>query len=146
MQKSICGANCAECPSQNACKGCAETNGCPFEKQCFIAKYILTCGKDNYSAFKQGLIDEINNLNIDGMEKVNELYPLVGNFINSEYPLPNGNSVKLLSDDEIYLGAQVENIFGGNKCFGVVARESFLLVCEYEENGANPEIIIYKRR
>lgn len=146
MQKSICGANCAECPSRKTCKGCAETKGCPFEKQCFIAKYILIGGKENYSAFKQGLIGEINSLNIEGMKNISELYPLVGNFINLEYPLPNGNSVKLLSDNEVYLGAQVENPFDGTKCFGIIARESFLLVCEYEKNGANPEIIIYKRR
>lgn len=148
MKNSICGANCAECPSVKECKGCAETKGCPYGKQCFIAKYILTGGMENYRVFKQGLLDEINALRIEGMEKVTELYPLVGNFVNLEYPLPNGNKTKFLKNDEMYLGAQVKNLFddSGKSCYGVIAREGFILVCEYGENGVNPEIVVYKRR
>lgn len=147
MKKSICGASCAECPSKEVCPGCAETKGCPFGKQCYVAKYILTSGMENWLAFKKGLIDEINGLNIDGMEKVTELYPLVGSFVNLEYPIPSG-TVKFLKDDEVYLGAQVKNLFddSGKSCFGVIARENFILICTYEENGANPEIVTYKRR
>lgn len=148
MSKSICGANCAECPPKDVCHGCAETSGCPFGKQCYIAKYILVGGEDNYKAFKKGIIDEINNLNIEGMEKVNELYPLVGNYVNLEYELPNGSKAKFLIDDEVYLGAQVKNLYAedGKSCYGVIARESFLLVCEYGENCTNPQILVYKRR
>lgn len=148
MKNSICGANCAECPSKESCRGCAETNGCPFGKQCYIAKYILTGGMENYQAFKNSLINEINALGIDGMEKVTELYPLVGSYVNLEYPLLNGEKVKFLKDDEVYLGAQVKNLFddGGKTCFGVIARESFILICTYGENGAFPELILYKHR
>ena len=32
------------------------------------------------------------------------------------------------------------------KYFGIVANMNFLLVCEYEENGNNREILIYKKR
>lgn len=148
MKESFCGANCAECPITKECKGCVETNGCPFGNQCFIAKYIITGSLESYQDFKNGLINEINNLGIDGMEKVSELYPLVGNFVNLEYPLPNGNSVKFLNNDEMYLGAQVKNMFddSGKNCFGVIARESFILVCTYGENCENPEIVVYKHR
>lgn len=148
MKESICGANCAECPTKKACPGCAETNGCPFEKQCYIAKYILTGGEESYQAFKNSLINEINALGIDGMEPVTELYPLVGSFVNLKYPLPNGETVRFLHDDEVYLGAQVKNLFddSGKTCFGVIARESFILVSEYGENGTAPELILYKRR
>lgn len=148
MKKSICGADCTKCMFNESCKGCKETNGCPSGKQCFVAKYILTGGIENFNAFKKGLLDEINALNIDGMGRVEELYPLIGNYVNLEYPLPNGETVKFLKDDEIYLGAQIECVFSGNSetCFGVIARESFILVCEYGENGVNPEIILYKRR
>lgn len=148
MKKSICGANCAECPSSAECKDCVQTNGCPYGKQCFIAKYILTGGMENFQTFKQGLINEINALNIDGMEKVTELYPLAGNFVNLEYPLPNGKTVKFLNDDETYLGAQVKNLFDdtGKTCYGVIAREGFILVCEYGENCVSPEIVVFKRR
>lgn len=148
MIKSICNANCNECPSKNTCKGCSETNGCPFGKQCFVANYILTGGIENYQTFKNSLIDEINTIKIDGMEQVTELYPLVGNFINLEYNLPNGNTVQFLQNDEIYLGAQVANIFdeSGKTCFGVIARESFILICTYGENGEAPELLLYKHR
>lgn len=49
---------------------------------------------------------------------------------------------------ELYLGAQVKNLFddSGKTCFGVIARESFILIGIYEENGANAELILYKRR
>ncbi len=148
MKKSICGANCAECPSAKNCKGCVETSGCPYGKQCFIAKYILTGGNENYRLFKQGLIDEINALNVEGMEKVTELYPLMGNFINLEYSLPNGQTVKFLKDDETYLGTQVKNVFddSGKRCYGVIVRENFIIVCEYGENCVNPEMVLFKRR
>lgn len=148
MNQSICGANCAECPSQKSCKGCAETNGCPFGKQCYIAKYILTGGMENYQIFKQKLIDEINDLRIEGMQRVTELYPLVGHFVNLAYPLPNGETVRFLKDDEMYLGAQVGNLFdeSGKTCFGVIARESFLLICTYGENCTNPELVLYQHR
>ena len=38
------------------------------------------------------------------------------------------------------------NEFGGDRCFGIVANMDFLLVCTYEENGENPELVIYKKR
>ncbi len=147
MKKSLCGANCADCPSSEVCPGCAETNGCPFGKQCYIAKYILLGGMENYLAFKKVLIDEINALQIDGMETVTELYPLVGNFVNLEYPVPGGTA-KFLKDDEVYLGAQVKNLFdeSGKTCYGVIARENFILICTYGENAENPELVLYKRR
>lgn len=148
MSQSICGANCAECPSHNECKGCAETGGCPYGKQCYIAKYILTGGMENYQIFKQKLIDEINGLRIEGMERVAELCPLVGHFVNLAYPLPNGTSVRFLKDDEMYLGAQVGSLFdeSGKTCFGVIAREDFILVCTYGENCTNPELVLYQHR
>lgn len=148
MKKAICGAKCAECAYAKDCKGCAETKGCPFGKQCFIAKYILTGGLENYELFKKGIISEVNALGIGGMQKVTELYPLVGSFINLEYPMPNGKTIKLLSDDEVYLGAQVENLFddSGKSCYGIIARESFIIVCEYGENCVNPELVVFKRR
>lgn len=147
--ESICGANCDECSLNKTCKGCKKTKGCHFGKQCFIANYILVGGMKEFESFKNVLIDEFNSLNIDGMPKINELYPLNGSFINLKYPLPNGNEVKFLDDKEAYLGNQVECIFNdkeSKKYFGLVANMSFILVCEYEENCKNPKIIIYKSR
>ena len=49
----------------------------------------------------------------------------------------------------LYLGNQVECEFSdgtNQRCFGLVAGMDFLLVCEYGENGAEPEIVVYLRR
>lgn len=149
--ESICGADCNNCGyGKNLnCKGCKESNGCPFGKQCFIAKYIITGGKENFEIFKKQLIDEFNSLNIMGMPKIRELFPLNGAFVNLEYPLLNGRSVQFLNNDEVYLGNQVECEFSDGeiiRCFGLVANMNFLLVSEYGANGDNPEIVIYKKR
>ena len=151
MMSAICGANCSNCGygKNNHCKGCSETNGCPFGKQCFVAKYILTSGKENYEAFKKQLIEEINSLEIAGMPKINELNPLNGSFVNLTYILPNGKKVQFLEDDDIYLGNQVECEFNDGemiRCFGILANMSFILVSEYGPNGDNPELIVYKKR
>ena len=149
--ESLCGADCANCGygKNNNCKGCIKTDGCPFGRQCFIAKYILTGGKENYELFKKQLVDEINELNISGMPKISDLIPLNGSFVNLSYPLPNGQEVEFLNNDDIYLGTQVECEFNdGNliRCFGVVVNMDFILISEYGPNGDNPELVVYKKR
>ena len=52
--KSLCGADCDNCgygKSRN-CKGCNETKGCPFGKQCFIYQCIDMGGMNNYIVLK----------------------------------------------------------------------------------------------
>jgi len=148
---SLCGFDCDNCGygKKNECKGCSETNGCPLGKQCFVAKYILTGGKENYELFKKQLVDEINNLNIEGMPKIDDLGPLTGSFVNLVYPLPNGQTVQFLDDNDIYLGNQVECEFNDGqtiRCFGILANMDFILVSEYGPNGDNPELVLYKKR
>ena len=148
---SICGANCSNCGygKNNNCKGCKETKGCPFGKQCFIAKYILTGGKESYEQFKKQLIDEINSLDVPGMPKINELSPLNGEFVNLDYPLPNGKTIQFLDDNDIYLGTQVESEFNDGeiiRCFGILANMDFIIISEYGQNGDNSELVIYKKR
>ena len=98
--KALCGANCDECDylKNNKCKGCKNTNGCPFGKKCWIAKYIEVGEMENFNVLKKEIIDEFNKLDIEGMPKIEELYPLHGSFVNLEYPLPNGKKVKFLDD------------------------------------------------
>lgn len=93
---------------------------------------------------KTTFIEEFNSLGIEGLN-LSDLNLLRGSYINLEYRLPNGQNVKLLEDDKMYLGNQIE-IKGKERCYGVAADENYLLVCEYGCNGANPEIVIYKRR
>lgn len=99
-----------------------------------------------FEAFKQQLIKEINDLHIDGMPRVEKLNALVGKYVNLEYRLPNGDSVKFLDDQVTYLGNQLEPEFGGERCFGVLANMDFILVCTYEKDGVNPELVLYKKR
>ena len=99
-----------------------------------------------FDAFKKKLIDEINDLHIEGMPKVERLNALVGKFVNLEYRLPSGESVKFLNDGTTYLGNQLESEFGGARCFGVLANMDFILVCTYGENGADPELVLYRKR
>ena len=103
-------------------------------------------GADKFNEFKEQLIKEFNDLHIEGMPKVEKLNALVGGYINLEYRLPNGQTVKFLDDNATYLGNQLECEFGGERCFGIAANMDFLLVCTYEENGENPELVVYKKR
>ena len=148
--KTICGADCTLCELyKKKCEGCNETNACPFGKKCWIAKYIESGGEENFNIFKKQLIDEINALQIDGMPKIDDLIPLTGSYINMEYVLPNHDKVKLLSDEESYLGNQVECIFNDEetiKLFGIACNMDFILISEYDNSGSNPEIILYKKR
>lgn len=99
-----------------------------------------------FEAFKKQLIREINDLHIEGMPKVERLNALVGSFVNLAYPLPSGVSVRFLNDGTTYLGNQLESEYGGDRCFGVLANMDFILVCTYEAEGKNPELVLYKKR
>lgn len=99
-----------------------------------------------FEEFKKQIINEINELNIDGLPKVTKLNALVGKFVNLEYRLPNGQTVKFLDDQKTYLGNQLECEFGTSRCFGILADMDFLLISTYEKNGLNPELVLYKKR
>ena len=74
-----------------------------------------------FEAFKQQLINEINELSIEGMPKLEKLNALVGKYVNLEYPLPNGKLVKFLDDKTTYLGNQLESEIVDGLCFGILA-------------------------
>ncbi len=99
-----------------------------------------------FERFKKQLIGEINDLHVEGMPEVRSLNALVGKYVNLEYRLPNGASVKFLDDGTTYLGTQLEPEFGGERCFGVLANLDFILVCTYAAEGADPELVLYKKR
>ena len=109
-------------------------------------RYEELGGNGAFEEFKKLLIEEINALNIEGMPKLTKLNALVGSYINLEYRLPNGKTIKYLDDNTTYLGNQLESEFGGGKCFGIAANMDFILVCTYEKNGDNSELVIYKKR
>lgn len=139
--KSICGIDCAKCEINGACKGCAETDGKPFGGDCVTA---LHCKKGDLQEHREKLIEFFNSLNIPGAEKLCELYSVIGSYINMSYTLPNGQSVKFLEDNKIYLSSQIckQN---SDRCYGIAADDSYLLVSEYGKDGADAELVIYTR-
>ena len=109
-------------------------------------RYEELSDNGEFEAFKKQLIDEINALHIEGMPELKNLNALVGSFVNLEYRLPSGQKVKFLDDGATYLGNQLEPEFGGDRCFGVLANMEFILICTYEAEGSNPELVLYKKR
>lgn len=137
--KTYCGIDCCkECNRLLECGGCEKCQGHPFGGSCIAER------KPNFPELKQQIIEEINALGINGLI-VDDLNLLTGAFVNLEYPLSNDTTVKFLNDKDIYLGNQIERQ-DTERCYGVIANEKFILVCEYGRNGSNPEIVIYKRR
>ena len=109
-------------------------------------RYEALSDHGQFDQFKQTLIEEINELHVEGMPKLQTLNALVGQYVNLEYMLPNGKSAKFLDDQKTYLGNQMESEFGSERCFGVLADMDFILICTYEEQGKNPELVLYKKR
>ena len=137
--KTYCGENCCkECYRLQECGGCEKCQGHPFGGSCVAER-----NKD-FTSLRQLLIDEINDLGIEGLA-LSDLNLLTGSYVNLSYPLANGSVVQFLKDDDIYLGNQVEKA-DSERCYGIVANEVFILVCEYGCNGSDPEIVLYKRR
>ena len=109
-------------------------------------RYTNLDGTEKFEEFKKQLMDEINALHIEGMPKVEKLNALVGGYINLEYRLPNGKIVKFLDDGATYLGNQLESEIVDGQCFGVLANMDFIMICSYEFDGKNPELLLYKKR
>ena len=109
-------------------------------------RYDALSDGGQFEAFKEQLIGEINGLQIEGIPRVEKLYALAGKDVNLAYRLPGGNSVKFLDDRTTYLGNQLEAEFGGDRYFGVLAHMDFILVSTYGRDGADPELVLYKKR
>ncbi len=136
---TYCGIDCcADCGRFADCGGCEKCGAHPFGGSCIAER-----NKD-FPELKKSLIEEINALGISGLH-VDDLNLLSGAYVNLEYPLSNGTAVTFLKDGDIYLGNQIERT-DSERCYGVVADETFILVCEYGCNGCDPEIVMYKRR
>lgn len=149
--KTKCGLDCSECGSKE-CGGCTETDGRPFGGSCMLAlccdeKGCENCGRafEASCRLKEELIAEFNALGIEDMEEITDLYALNGAFVNLAYTLPGGQEIRFWDDGRVYLGNQVHKK-GSDRCYGLTADESYLLVCEYGEGGSDAEIVVYRRR
>lgn len=136
---TYCGKDCCrDCGRLAECGGCKACKGHPFGGSCIAERNA------DFSSLKKSLIDEINALKIEGLT-VSDLFLLNGGYVNLEYPLGNGTAVKFLKDENVYLGNQIEKS-NSDRCYGVVADEAFILVCEYGCNGTQPQLLLYKHR
>lgn len=93
---------------------------------------------------KNRIIQEFNKLGISDMGEIKELHEGKGSFVNLNFPLPSGISVKFWEDEKTYFINQIEKK-DSDRCYGLTADEKYLLVCEYGCEGSNPEIIVFKR-
>ena len=109
-------------------------------------RYAELSDNGQFEAFKKQLIDEINALNVPGMPRLEKLNALVGSYVNLPYRLPSGKTIKFLDDGTTYLGNQLVSLFDENRCFGVLANMDFILICTYGAEGADPELVLYKKR
>lgn len=94
---------------------------------------------------EEQLLKEFHSLGIEDLEGVTQLHELKGNFINLKFKLPSGQIVQFWNDDNIYYGAEVCKK-NSDRCYGLAAGDSHLLVCEYGAGGLDAEIVIFKRR
>ena len=129
--------------NENYCKWCYHEGEFTLD---FWQRYRELGGDEGFERFQQQLMAEFNALGVDGMPEVTGLNVLTGSYINLAYPLPSGEKVKFLNDNATYLGNQLHCLYGGSRCFGVVANMQFLLVCTYGPLGEDPELVVYKRR
>lgn len=139
------------CAKHMVNENCSEAQARSYMKELlpkldYWKRYDELSDKGQFDEFKRKLMQEINDLHIEGLPKVEKLNALVGKYVNLEYRLPNGTKVKFLDDEKTYLGNQLEAEFGGERCFGVIANMDFILVATYEAGGKNPELVVYKKR
>lgn len=160
--KTVCGLDCETCWARATCAGCQETYGKPYGGTCMIA---LCCeGKgggrlghaceacenrghsfDAPCRLKEELCAEFNALGIPDMPPVTKLNALWGDFINLTFTLPGGQRIKIWDGRRVYLGNRLQKL-GTDHFYGLTADEHYLLVCEFDAEGAEPEIVVYKRR
>lgn len=93
---------------------------------------------------KEDLIRAFRSLGIPELNELSELHELPGKFVNLEYTLPSGQTVKLLDDEKTYWGSEIHKV-GSHRCYGLAADEHYLLVCEYGDGGTDAEIVVYRR-
>lgn len=91
---------------------------------------------------KAKYIAEVNALGIEDLH-VDNLYVLQGAFVNQSYNV-NGNDVKLLDDNATYWGNQVMK--NDERCYGIACCEQYILVSEYGKDGADPVLVMLKKR
>ena len=76
-----------------------EEQACSYLKEMlpkldYWKRYDELSDNGQFEEFKKQLINEINDLHIDGLPRVDKLNALVGKYVNLEYTLPNKQEVR----------------------------------------------------
>lgn len=108
------------------------------------AEWVQQGGAERLTQEKQRLIAEVNALDILHL-KMTEVTLLNGFYVNLAYPLPNGDTVKFLQDQRVYLGTQIAQP-DSDRFYGIVADDQFLLISSYGPGGEAPDLVLYKKR
>ena len=88
------------------------------------------------------IIEKLHGLGISELTKVTSLNELKGDYINVECKLPNGLKGKILDDNKIYYGNQIEKE-NSDRCYGVAGDNDQLAVFEYGCNATDAELIAW---
>jgi len=91
---------------------------------------------------KNKIISRIRSLGIPGLDKVNHLEELNGDYINLESVLPNGKTGKILDDSRRYFATQIE-IPNSDKGYGIAADRTMIAVFRYGCEGRDSELIAW---
>ena len=143
MLRSICGVDCSACPLSSGCRGCAESGGRPFGRECAVAGACKR-GEGELERLKDRIIAAANELGLEGLDEVKELNALKGSYINLEYELPGGARAKFWDDDAIYLGTFLPKA-GTGRFYGLASDGEYLLAAESGPLGEDAELIVFKR-
>lgn len=89
------------------------------------------------------ILQEFNDLNIPGAEKIKDLYKASGERMNALFVLPNGKSQHILNDEDTYYVSvsSVDHTF----YYGLVADEQQLMVYRCAYNEENTMVVFWKR-
>ena len=108
---------------------------------------MINAGAANLKAHAQ----EINDLNVfpipDGDTGDNMLSTIMGGVSDEESAEESiGEAARKASDGMLLSARGTSGVILSQFFDGIAAGLDFLIVCSYEENGENPELVMYKKR
>lgn len=91
---------------------------------------------------KEKILKKNHEINIPELKSITSLNNLEGSFVNMECELPNGTIGKVLDDNKMYYGTQVEKQ-NSDRCYGIAADENQIAVFEYGTDGVDGELVAW---
>ena len=110
-------------------------------------RYDELSDNGQFEEFKKQLMNEINDLHIDGLPRVDKLNALVGKYVNLEYQSAKWTKSKVLWMIRKLIW-EIKWSLNSEETGVLVFWQIWILfiICTYEKDGENPELLIYKKR